>query len=285
MITLANRNGSPHPSRIPVAFSIAGSDPSGGAGLQADLKTFCAFKVYGAAAVTAVTVQNTQGVQAVLPLPGALVREQLQAVLADLPVEAVKTGMLATAEIVRAVAETMACYPDRPLVVDPVAIASSGYALIDDQAWECLCSELFPLAAVVTPNLPEAERITGIRIRSRAEAWQAGRAILRTGARAVLIKGGHWSDRPSAGDVLIQDDRCLELSQPWIATSAGHGTGCTLAAAIAAGLAKGGDLEQSVRTAKDYVSAALREATAIGRGVHPLNHLAGVSSVWDLGRE
>ena len=254
---------------VAIALSVAGSDPSGGAGIQADLKTFAAFEVYGAAVVTCATAQNTLGVRATGELPPDLVAAQLDAVLDDLAVCAVKTGMLGRAVIVEVVAARMAGRRV-PLVVDPVMVATSGDVLLDAAGTEALRRLLLPSARLVTPNLAEAAVLTGRPVRDIAGMREAARAIRDLGPAAVLVKGGHLTD--SACDVLLDGDELHELQAPRLATPALHGSGCTLSAAITAGLARGASLLDAVRTAKDFVHAAIARAPAVGRGARPLDH-------------
>jgi hydroxymethylpyrimidine/phosphomethylpyrimidine kinase len=253
----------------PVALSVAGSDPSGGAGIQADLKTFAAFRVYGAAVVTCVTAQNTCGVRATGELPVALVAAQIDAVLDDLDVRAVKTGMLGRAEIVEAVAAGLARLA-APLVVDPVMVATSGDELLDAAGRAALRGRLLPLARLVTPNLREAGILAGREVRDLAGMRDAARAIRDLGARAVLVKGGHLAG--DASDVLLDGDELHELAAPRLEAGPLHGTGCTLSAAIAARLARGATLLDAVRAAKEFVRAAIEHAPAVGHGARPLDH-------------
>jgi hydroxymethylpyrimidine/phosphomethylpyrimidine kinase len=252
------------------ALSIAGSDPSGGAGIQADLKTFAAWRVYGAAVLTALTAQNTRGVRGVQVVPAAFIGAQLDAVLDDLAVSAIKTGMLADDPSVRAVAQRLARVPHIPLVVDPVLVSTSGHALADSSTLPALRDELLPLALLVTPNLAEAEALLGAPVRSRADMREAARALTALGACAALVKGGHLSD--SAYDVLYTDGRMIELDAPRIAVESTHGTGCTLSAAIAAGLARGETIATAVPRAKRYVHRCLERALVVGGGLRPLDH-------------
>ena len=254
----------------PVALTIAGSDPSGGAGIQADLKTFAAFDVYGAAVVTALTAQNTVGVRAVHALPADFVAAQLDAVLDDLAVGAVKTGMLGSAAVVEAVAMRLRARPGVPVVVDPVMVATSGDALIDAEALDALRAALLPVATLVTPNRHEAGILAGGGLGSEAERREAARIIRALGPRAVLLKGGD-ADGP-ARDLLLDDEGFLELVAERIPIPATHGSGCTLSAAIAAGLASGVGLREAVWRAKDFVHRAIAAAPAIGRGARPLDH-------------
>ena len=261
-------------SKIPIALTIAGSDSSGGAGIQADLKTFSAFGVYGASVLTALTAQNTRGVQGVEPVRPQFVTAQLTSVLSDLDVGAIKTGMLATAPIVVAVAAELSQRGRLSLVVDPVMVATSGDVLLASDAIAALKSELFPLATLITPNMPEAAALLGVPV---AETEQAAaeqvRAIAQLGA-AVLLKGGHGSGK-EAVDFLYAAGKITRLAAPRIETPHTHGTGCTLSAAIAALMAQGVVLEEAVRRAKAYVSAALVAGRdlGIGRGNGPVDHL------------
>ena len=258
----------------PVALTIAGSDSSGGAGVQADLKTFAALRVFGASAITALTAQNTTGVRDVHPVPVAHVVAQVEAVLDDLDVRAVKTGMLATAEVVRTVAALADRLPH--LVVDPVMVASSGARLVEVDAERAYLDVLLPRAAVVTPNLHEAQVLLGAAITTLEEQRQAARALGELGPRAVLVKGGHAvaGAGDDAVDVLWDGDHLLELRAPRVAGTNDHGTGCSLASAIAAGLAKGDDLVDAVAAAKAYVARALAGGAQwrLGRGHGPLDH-------------
>jgi hydroxymethylpyrimidine/phosphomethylpyrimidine kinase len=258
------------PSAPPVALTIAGSDPSGGAGLQADLKTFAAFEVYGAAAVTCLTAQNTTSVHRVLALPPDFVAAQIDAVLDDLPVAAIKTGMLGDAATLCAVAACLERRGSAPLVVDPVMVATSGDRLLEDAALDALRTRLVPQADLVTPNLPEAAALAGHAADSSEERREAARAIHALGARAVLIKGGH--DEGPAIDLLFDGTTFVELRAERIAGGATHGSGCTLSAAIAAGLARGEAFVAAIEHAKRYVHEAIRRAPALGHGARPLDH-------------
>ncbi len=255
------------------ALTIAGSDCSGGAGIQADLKTFAVFGVYGMSAITALTAQNTRGVCAVLPVDAAFVRAQIDAVADDIGVDAAKTGMLATRAVVLAVAEAVRAHRIAPLVVDPVLVAQSGAPLLDDDARSALIGELLPLAAVVTPNLPEAEALLGIRVASIAAMRDAARRLVAAGAAAALVKGGHLGDG-DAIDVLYDGREVTELRAPRIDTPHTHGTGCITAAAITAALARGQSLLAAVDTAKRFVTAAISGALPLGSGNGPANPLA-----------
>ncbi len=258
---------------VPIALTIAGSDSSGGAGIEADLKTFSALGVYGACAVTAVTAQNTKGVFAIHDVPADVIAAQIDAVFADLDVGAVKIGMLATEPAIDAVAAALDRYRPRNVVLDPVMIASSGERLLREDALGALRG-LIRRARVITPNLPEAAALLDAPP-ARDEGEMRGQAakLLARGAGAVLIKGGHASG-PESVDLLVEAGRCLRLAAPRVATKNTHGTGCTLASALTAGLAKGLSLDVAARHAKIYVSAALAAADrlAFGAGGGPLHH-------------
>jgi len=257
------------------ALTIAGSDSGGGAGIQADLKTFAALGVYGASAITAVTAQNTVAVTRIQEVDPDVVTAQIEAVLTDIGVDSAKTGMLGSAAIVEAVAATLVRLPVPHLVVDPVMIAKSGAALLRDDAVAILAARLLPLAEVVTPNLPEADRLTGgagsgMALEDRALEDQA-RRIAALGPRVVVIKGGHASG-PESVDLFFDGARFERIRGPRIDTRATHGTGCTLSAAIAAGLALGRDPYAAAVVARRYLEAALRAAPRLGHGAGPLDH-------------
>lgn len=256
---------------MPRALTIAGSDSSGGAGIQADLKTFTAFGVFGMTAVTAVTAQNTLGVQGVFPLAPAAVVAQIDSVVTDIGVDAAKTGMLADIPLIGAVVASLRQHRIEKLVVDPVMMARSGDPLIAPEARAYLCRELVPLAAVTTPNLLEAEAMTGHPVRSRAEMQEAARRILAFGARAVVVKGGRLPE--GAIDLLATAAGMDWLEAERLETQSTHGTGCTFAAAVCAGLAAGRGLAEAVAAAKAYVYAAIRQAPGLGHGHGPVNHL------------
>jgi hydroxymethylpyrimidine/phosphomethylpyrimidine kinase len=256
---------------LPVALSIAGSDSGAGAGIQADLKTFAAFGVYGLTVITAITAQNTVGVRAVQDVDADVIAAQLDAVAEDFKIAALKTGMLSSAAIIETVAAGIARHRLGPLVVDPVMIAKSGDRLLREDAVDALRRRLLPLAAVVTPNVPEAEVLAGRPIRTRDDRLAAARAIMDLGARAVVIKGGHSQEDPIV-DVLVDGQGVQEYPAPRIVTTSTHGTGCTFSAAITAGLATGLDLPHAVGEARDYVSHALATAPGLGHGHGPLNH-------------
>ncbi|MGY0572941.1 bifunctional hydroxymethylpyrimidine kinase/phosphomethylpyrimidine kinase [Bradyrhizobium sp. RDM12] len=258
----------------PVALTIAGSDSSGGAGIQADLKTFAALGVYGASAITALTAQNTKSVSGIHTVPAAFVTAQIDAVFSDLEVGAVKVGMVAQAESIDAIAAAVARWKPRHVVLDPVMVATSGDRLLAADAVEALRTKLMRLASVITPNLPEAAALLDEPIaRSEAEIVSQGRRILGLGCRAVLIKGGHGEGVEST-DYLVEAETMIALAAPRVATKNTHGTGCSLSAAIAAGLAKGEDLETAVRNAKSWISAAIEAADrfSVGHGHGPIHH-------------
>jgi hydroxymethylpyrimidine/phosphomethylpyrimidine kinase len=255
---------------IPKALTIAGSDSGGGAGIQADLKTFSAFRVFGMSVITAVTAQNSLGVQGVENLSPAFVALQLHSVLSDFGAGAAKCGMLSTAPIIEAVAATLADDPIEKLVVDPVMVAKSGDALLQPDARQALIERVLPLALVVTPNLPEAESLAGIPVASRPDMEEAARRIHRLGPRYVLVKGGHL--KGDAIDLLWNGKAFTAFRAPRIDSGNTHGTGCTLSAAIAAGLARGQAIGDAIRDAKAYVTRAIREGFAAGRGVGQLRH-------------
>lgn len=252
-----------------VALSIAGSDPSGGAGIQADLKTFALHEVYGMAAITALTAQNTTGVFGVHVVPADFLGAQLQAIGDDIPPHALKTGMLAAADLARVVAHMVRTFGWDMLVVDPVMVATSGDRLLDKDAERVILEELVPLAALVTPNLDEAELLVGKPVRTPAQMEAAGRLLLDAGATAALVKGGHLGG-PDVTDVLVTAAGSRRFVRPRIDTSSTHGTGCTLSAAITAALALGEPLERAVEAGLGYVARALAAAPGLGQGHGPL---------------
>ncbi len=255
----------------PVVLTIAGSDSGAGAGIQADLKTFAALGVYGVSVITAITAQNTVGVRAVQEVDPDVIAAQLDAVAEDFSIAALKTGMLSSAAIIQTVAAGLRRYALRPLVVDPVMIAKSGDRLLREDAVGTLRRTLLPLAHVVTPNIPEAEVLSGLTIRTHADRVAAGRAIMELGAHAVVIKGGH-SDEDPIVDLLVDGNGVQEFRAERIATASTHGTGCTFSAAIAAALGRGEDLATAVGEARAYLSIALAQAPGLGHGHGPLNH-------------
>lgn len=259
---------------IPIALTIAGSDSSGGAGIQADLKSFAACGVYGASVLTALTAQNTQGVSAVHPVPPDFVTAQIDAVFADLDVKAVKIGMVAQADVIAAIVAGLDRYKPAHVVVDPVMVATSGDRLLRPDAVAALRADLIPRAHLITPNLPEAAALLGEGLATDEDtAAQQGRRLLALGSRAVLIKGGHGTG-PESVDFLVTPDRTVRLAAPRIATTNTHGTGCSLSSAIAAYLARSDDLETAVRAGKDFVSAAIvaSDRLQVGRGSGPIHH-------------
>jgi hydroxymethylpyrimidine/phosphomethylpyrimidine kinase len=261
------------------ALTIAGSDSGGGAGIQADLKTFASFAVYGMSALTAVTAQNTVGVQSVLELPAEMVVAQITSVVEDIGIDALKTGMLGGTETVRAVSEAIGCHQLTRLVVDPVMVAKSGDLLLHEDAVESVRTLLLPLALVVTPNLPEAEVLTGHSIQDIPDMRDAARTIAETGARWVVIKGGHLAGA-DAIDLVYDGQTFTELTAARVATKNTHGTGCTFSAAVTAGLARGREPSDAIGTAKRYVTQAIQFSLSIGAGHGPTNHLVGTKTEW-----
>ena len=252
------------------ALTIAGSDSGAGAGIQADLKTFAALGVYGTSAITAITAQNTIGVTALLAVKPKLVGAQIDAIIADIGAHAVKTGMLANTAIIEIVANKIRQHGLINIVVDPVMVATSGDLLIEKSAVAALRSKLIPLATIVTPNIPEAEVLAGMKLRGADEIREAAIRIVKMGAKAVLIKGGHL--KGSAVDLYYDGKKFVALNAPRIHSKNTHGTGCTLSAAIAAGLAQGQKLETAVTNAKRYITDALRHGYRIGSGHSPVHH-------------
>ena len=260
---------------LPRLLTIAGSDSGGGAGIQADLKTFAALNTYGMSAITAVTAQNTVAVTAVHELPADFVAAQIDAVATDIGIDAAKTGMLANAEIVEAVAQRVRAHGIANLVVDPVMVSKSGASLLHPSAQAALRNSLLPLALIVTPNAPEAAAITGLEVTNEAEARDAARAIQAMGARCVLVKGGHLAGEETL-DTFFDGTHFETLRAPRIATSNTHGTGCTYSAAIAAYLGKGHEpfeAVQAVQAARAYLQQAIETSFPLGSGHGPLNHL------------
>ena len=256
--------------KAPIAMTIAGSDSGGGAGIQADLKTFAALGVYGASTLTAITAQNTVAVTAVHELPTEIVAAQIEAVVTDIGVDAVKTGMLSSSAIVETVAQELARHGIENLVVDPVMVAKSGDSLLRQEAVDSLKTQLVPLAALVTPNVPEAETITGLQITTGEDMREAARRIVALGARAVVVKGGHL-DGP-ATDLLYDGSEFTEFTSERFDTVNTHGTGCTFASAAAAGLAQGKSVLDAVAQAKEYVTEAIRNSYPLGSGHGPVHH-------------
>ena len=259
---------------LPIALTIAGSDSGGGAGIQADLKTFQAFGVFGTTALTAVTAQNTLGVQMIHPIPIDVVRAQIESVAEDLRPGGVKSGMLATSELVQAVAEAIRAHDLRNYVMDPVMVATSGDRLLARDAEAALVTELLPLASLVTPNLHEARILTGLPVDTLDEMRGAAKALVEMGAEAALVKGGHLKEG-EAIDLFWDGAREITWRRTRLDTPHTHGTGCTLSAAAAAGLARGLPLEEAVNQAVDFVARAIETAPGLGRGHGPVNHFAG----------
>ena len=254
-----------------IALTIAGSDSGGGAGIQADLKTFHQFGVFGTSVITAVTAQNTMGVRAWEPVPVELVTRQLDAVADDLPPIAVKSGMLGSAALVAAVADGIARRRLPNYVLDPVMVATSGDRLLERDAERLIVQQLVPLALLVTPNLDEAAVLLGGSVRDPDDMERAGRTLVQLGARAALVKGGHLAG-DAVVDVLVMGGTVRRFTRPRLETTSTHGTGCTLSAAIAAGLALGRPLERAVEDALDFVHRAIAAAPGLGQGNGPLNH-------------
>jgi hydroxymethylpyrimidine/phosphomethylpyrimidine kinase len=255
---------------VPVVLTIAGSDSGGGAGIQADLKTFQALGVYGVSAVTAVTAQDTRRVLASAPVAPALVASQIDAVLSDIGADATKTGMLANAEIVRMVADRLRFHEVSTLVVDPVLLSSAGDVLLDAGGMEALMEALLPLATVVTPNVSEAAVMVGRHLETEDDLEWAARQILALGPRAAIVTGGHLAGAPV--DVLYDGEEAVRIRGERVATTSTHGTGCTYSAALAAFLARGWSLSRAARDARGYVVEALRAAMPLGGGRGPLAH-------------
>lgn len=261
----------PRPKRLLI---IAGSDSGGGAGIQADIKTADAFGIYAMTAITAVTAQNTKAVSVIHSVPAKVVAAQIEACLSDIGADAIKIGMLGSAPVVRAVAGAIAqAAKSIPVVLDPVMVSTSGSRLLSEQAVMALKRTLLPLATIVTPNIPEARALVGLRGTTIKQAEASGRALMGLGAKAALIKGGH-ATRATIDDVLVWEGGTEVLAFPRINTKHTHGTGCTYASAIACGLAEGLSLPLAVGRARDYVQAAIESAPGFGKGHGPLNHFA-----------
>jgi hydroxymethylpyrimidine/phosphomethylpyrimidine kinase len=259
-------------AKVPRALTIAGSDSGGGAGIQADLKTFSALGVYGASVITAVTAQDTQRVYDFVEMTPEFVTKQIDAVLGDIGADAVKTGMLASAPIIEAVAQGLRRWEATAVVVDPVMVAKGGDRLLREDAVAALKQHLIPLALVLTPNLPEAEVLVGRELRTWDDIRDAARELHALGARNVVMKGGHREHEATATDLLFDGSDFREFSVGRVKTSNTHGTGCTFASAIAATLAKGENVEHSVLAAKAYVTRALQESFPLGHGHGPVHH-------------
>lgn len=261
------------------AMTIAGSDSSGGAGIQADLKTFFAFGVYGASAITALTVQNTQGVTGVSVMTPTFVKEQIEAIISDIPMNAVKTGMLAEENIVKEVAEFAKQGKLKNLVVDPVMISKSGHSLLSRAAMNALIDELVPNAYLITPNAFEAQEITGLKIDTIDGLKKAAEILVKMGAKNAVIKGGHL-DTDDSTDVFFNGNEIQTFSSPRKDTPHTHGTGCTFASAVTACLARGMPILESVSTAKKYISAAIDSAPGLGHGHGPVDHFTLREGIW-----
>jgi hydroxymethylpyrimidine/phosphomethylpyrimidine kinase len=261
-------------SSIPIALTIAGTDPSGGAGIQADLKAFSALGVYGATVITALVAQNTQGVRSIHDVPPPFIAEQLASVFDDLDVKAVKIGMLSRPEVIETIAKSLDHYKQKTIVLDPVMVAASGDSLLVPEAVEALRTILIPKALLITPNMPEAAALLGETIAEDEAAMERqAEKLLKLGCRAVLLKGGHGKGAESI-DILFDETGSSRFASKRVATNNTHGTGCTLSSAIAAGLAKGQSLRIAVQNGKDYVSAAIAasDQLAVGRGHGPVHH-------------
>jgi hydroxymethylpyrimidine/phosphomethylpyrimidine kinase len=266
----------------PIILSIAGSDSSGGAGIQADIKTAAALGVYAATAITAVTVQNTEGVRGILPVPAHTVKAQIEAVMDDVAVDAVKTGMLGSPETVRAVAEAVDKYRPRFVVIDPVMVSTSGHTLATEETAAAIRELLFPRATLITPNIDEAKQFTGTAIRTVEEMIEVGKKLIGMGCNAVLMKGGHLAGE-QLEDVLLHNRQLLHYKGQRINTRNTHGTGCTLSSAIACYLALNNDLKTAVGLAKLYLAEALQGAALweLGRGHGPVNHAFAIED-WEI---
>ena len=258
------------------ALSIAGSDSSGGAGIQADIKTMTMNGVYAMSAVTALTAQNTTGVTGIMEVTADFLRQQIDAVFEDIYPDAVKIGMVSSAELIEVIAERLIAHKAKNIVVDPVMVATSGSALMKTDAVSMLMSKLFPLAAVITPNIPETEVLSGMKVRTKEDMQKAAKMIGDSCGCAVLVKGGHCVN--DANDLLYADGKWRWFEGKRIDNPNTHGTGCTLSSAIASNLAKGFSLEESVQRAKDYISGALAAMLDFGKGSGPINHLFELNS-------
>jgi len=257
-----------------IVTTIAGSDSGGGAGIQADLKTFQELKVFGTSVITALTAQNTLGVSDVLPIEVSFVEKQLQALIEDFSISAIKTGMLFSSEIIQSIARILTAI-NCPLIVDPVMIAKGGESLLQQEAIEALRSYLLPIATVVTPNIPEAETLSGRKITSLTDIKEAANVLLQIGIQCVIIKGGHLEDKRYATDyVFFQDDRSFSMQSTRIATKNTHGTGCTFSAALTAFLGRGLSIEDAIEEAKKFIQLAITHDLSIGNGHGPTNHFA-----------
>lgn len=251
-------------------LTIAGSDCSGGAGIQADLKTFSAHGVYGMSVITAVTAQNTQGVLAVQDISPELISKQLDAIFDDIEVDAVKIGMVSASETIRIIAGKLRQYQAKNIVLDPVMVSKSGFRLLQAEAQAALMTELLPLATLITPNIPEAEVLAGRQVDTLEDMQQAAQAIHALGVKNVLVKGGHRQN--DATDILFDGEDFYYLPAARVASTNTHGTGCSLSSAIAANLGRGADVFDAVRQAKDYITVAIEQAFPVGKGIGPIHH-------------
>ena len=262
------------------ALTIAGSDSGGGAGIQADLKTFTAFGVYGMSAITAITAQNTVGVQAVFNLPINIIAEQIKSVVSDIGTDAVKTGMLSSPEIVNTVADRIEKFELPNVVVDPVMVAKSGDPLLSEDARSVVKERMLPLSTVITPNIFEAEVLLSHPIKTIEDMKAAAAELKKSGCQWVVLKGGHLPGEAEAIDVVYDGKEFYLLKAPFFQTKNTHGTGCTFSSAIAAGLAKGYEPLGAIKKAKEYITRAIQSSFSIGQGHGPTNHLTGVESKW-----
>lgn len=262
------------------ALTIAGSDSGGGAGIQADLKTFTAFGVFGSCAVTALTAQNTIGVQGIMEVDPVFVERQIRSVLEDIGADAVKTGMLANPEIVKVVSGILGKYHIENIVVDPIMIAKSGDILLSTEACRVVIEELIPIASVVTPNIHEAQVMLNMEIKTKDDMREAGKLMKAMGCGWVVIKGGHMEEAHAVIDIVYNGEEFFDLSAPRIKTKNTHGTGCTFSSAITAGLAKGYDTLKAIKKAKSYISMAIKDSLSLGSGHGPINHLVGTRTLW-----
>ena len=260
-------------------LTIAGTDSSGGAGIQADIKTITAHKMYAMSAITALTAQNTTGVYGVMDATPDFVKNQIDCIFSDIRPDAVKIGMVSNIEIIEAIAEKLKEYKAENVVVDPVMVATSGSRLISDDAMETLINKLLPLGSIITPNIPEAEVLSGINIKSEEDMIKAAEIISKDIDGAVLIKGGHYDD--NANDLLFDKGDIHWFKGKRIDTKNTHGTGCTLSSAIACNLAAGYPKEESIKNAKEYITGALKDGLDLGKGSGPLNHMYGLSFLKD----
>ena len=262
------------------ALTIAGSDSGGGAGIQADLKTFTAFGVFGMSAITALTAQNTVGVQGIFEVSPEFIMEQIKSIMSDIKTDAAKTGMLANEVIVNTVAKAIKKFHIPNVVVDPVMIAKSGDPLLSESARQIVKQKLIPLATVVTPNLFEAEAMLNMKIKTIEDIKTAARELKKTGCKWIVIKGGHLQNEKEAIDVIFDGQKFHLLKSPRFETKNTHGTGCTFSSAIAAGLAKGYEPLKAIQQAKQFIAEAIRQSFPIGRGHGPTNHFVGTTTKW-----